>query len=162
MFYEQNKIDAFLRCGKCKEKFDQPRNLPCGNTVCSSCIKTLVKTTDNKSNRFKCSMCQGSHKNSEFPVSKYLNDLMKTQLSEVFRCDLVEKFKANLNEIESRKTDLEGILLNGAYRVKEHCIELRLDVDLATEAAIEEIEDRLSEARRNFLKFFGSTDQDEF
>ena len=27
---------------------------------------------------------------------------------------------------------------------------------------IEEIEDRLSEARRNFLKFFGSTDQDEF
>ena len=27
---------------------------------------------------------------------------------------------------------------------------------------IEEIEDRLSEARRNFLKFFGSTDQNEF
>jgi len=29
--------------------------------------------------------------------------------------------------------------LNGADRVKEHCIELRLDVDLATETAIEEI-----------------------
>jgi hypothetical protein len=27
---------------------------------------------------------------------------------------------------------------------------------------VEEIEDRLSEARRNFLKFFRSTDQEEF
>jgi len=64
-------------------------------------------------------MCQGSHKNSEFPVSKYLNELMKTPPSEVFRCDLVEKFKKTLNEIESRKTELEGILLNGADRVDQ-------------------------------------------
>jgi len=84
-------------------------------------------------------MCQKAHKNAEFPVSKYLNELMKTSPSEVFRGDLVERFKTNLNEIESRKTELEAILLNGADRVKEHCIELRLDVDLATETAIEEI-----------------------
>jgi len=139
MFYEQTKIDAFLWCGKCNEKFDEPRMLPCGYTVCNSCIKTLVKTTDKKSNRFKCSMCQGSHKNSEFPVNKSLKNLMDASPSEVFRGDLVERFKANLNEIESRKVELEEILMNGADRVKEHCIELRLDVDLATETALEEI-----------------------
>ncbi len=139
MFYEQTKIDAFFWCGKCNEKFDEPRNLPCGKTVCNSCIQTLVKTTDKKDNSFKCSMCQGAHKNAEFPVSELIKRLMETMPTEVFRSDLVEKFKANLNEIESRKTELEGILLNGVDRVKEHCIELRLDVDLATETAIEEI-----------------------
>jgi len=84
-------------------------------------------------------MCQGAHKNAEFPVSELVKRLMETMPTEVFRSDLVEKFKANLNELESKKAELEGILLNGADRVKEHCIELRLDVDLATETAIEEI-----------------------
>jgi len=84
-------------------------------------------------------MCQGTHENSEFPVNKSLKNLMKTSPSEIFRSDLVEQFKTNLNKIETRKVELEKILLNGADRVKEHCIELRLDVDLATETAIEEI-----------------------
>ncbi len=132
MFYEQNKIDAFLRCGRCNEKFDEPRILPCGNTVCNFCIQTLVKTVDKKDNSFKCSMCQGTHENSEFPVNKSLKNLMKTSPSEIFRSDLVEQFKTNLNKIETRKVELEKILLNGADRVKEHSIELRLDVDLAT------------------------------
>ncbi len=56
--------------------------------------------------------------------------------TEVFRSDLDEKFKENLSQIEPKKVEVDGILLN---RVKEHCIELRLDVDLATETAIEEI-----------------------
>jgi len=64
---------------------------------------------------------------------------MKESPSKVFRSDLVEKFNANLNEVESKKAELEGILLNGADIVKEHCIKLRLDVDLATKTAIEEI-----------------------
>ena len=40
---------------------------------------------------------------------------------------------------------MEGLLSNGADRVSEHCYELRLDVDLATEIVIAEIELRLNE-----------------
>jgi hypothetical protein len=39
-----------LRCGKCNQKFDEPRILPCGNTVCNSCIQALVTTADKKDN----------------------------------------------------------------------------------------------------------------
>jgi len=73
----------------------------------------------------------GGSQNAEFPVNKSLKNLMKTSP--------VEEFKQNLNKIESRKTKMENILLNGADRVREHCIDLRLDVDLATETAIQEI-----------------------
>ncbi len=45
-----------------------------------------------------------------------------------------------MNKIEAKKAELEGLLLNEADRVKEHCIKLRLDVDLATETAIEQIQ----------------------
>ena len=140
MFYEESKIEALLKCASCNEKFDEPRNLPCGNTVCSACLETIVKTTDKRDNSFKCSMCKGSHKNAEFPVNLIVKSLMETMPDEVFRSDLVEKFKANLNEIDRKKVDLEKHLTNGANQVREHCIELRLDVDLATETAIAEIQ----------------------
>ena len=78
MFYEQNKIEAFLICSKYNQEFDEPRILPCGNTFCSACLETLVKTTDNKDNSFKCSLCQGTHKNAEFPMNNVVKGLMKT------------------------------------------------------------------------------------
>jgi len=84
-------------------------------------------------------MCQEAHKNAEFPVNKSLKNLMRTSPSEIFRSDLVKAFKANLDKIESKKAELEKTLLNGADRFREHCIDLRLDVDFATETAIEEI-----------------------
>ncbi len=140
MFYEQAVIESFLKCASCSQKYDEPRMLPCGRTICSACLDTLVKLTDKTANSFKCSMCQGTHENREFPVNKSVKDLLKASPAEVFRCDLVEKFKANLSEIELKKAELERLLLNGADLVEEHCIEIRLDVDLATERAIEEIQ----------------------
>jgi len=114
IFYEQAVIEAFLKCASCNQKNDEPRMLPCGRTVCSACLDTLVKLTDKKGNSFKCSMCQGTHDNREFPVNESLKDLLKASSAEVFRCDLVENFKANMSEIESKKVRLERILLNGS------------------------------------------------
>jgi len=84
-------------------------------------------------------MCQEIHKNAVFPVSLPLKSLMKFTPAEVYRSDLVEDFKLNLNKIQQKKSDLETCLETGVDKVKEHCIELRLDVDLATETAVEEI-----------------------
>jgi hypothetical protein len=78
-------------------------------------------------------MCLKRDKNAEFPVNESLKGLMKMTPAEVFRVELVENFKANLKEIESRKVELERLLYNGVDKVKEYCNELRVDVDLATE-----------------------------
>ncbi len=90
MFYEQNKIEPFLKCSKCYEKFDEPRVLPCGKTVCSLCLKTLI-TDKKKEGCFECCMCQASHNtNAEFPVNELVKGLMRT--CEVLQSDLVKKF----------------------------------------------------------------------
>ena len=62
--------------------------------------------------------------------------LGKILFKKMFRSHLVDKFKSNLNKLESKKFELESLLLNGADQVREHCLELRVDVDLATETAI--------------------------
>jgi len=139
MFYEQTKIDEFLLCSYCHEKFDEPRILPCGKSVCNNCLIIISKTIDKKDNSFKCSVCQESHRNAGFPVNEPLKQILKILPDEVYRCDLVEKFKANLNELNDKKMHLEKLLATAVDQVKEHCLELRLDVDLTTELAIEEI-----------------------
>ena len=90
MFYEQSSIKAFLQCASCTQTFDEPRILPCWNTVCSACLETLVKITDKNDNSFKCSMCQGRHNNADFPVNRSLKGLMNTSPAELFRSNLVE------------------------------------------------------------------------
>ena len=54
MFYEEAQIDEILKCKHCKLKFDEPRNLLCGKTVCNACLETMVMSVDNEDNSFKC------------------------------------------------------------------------------------------------------------
>ncbi len=34
MFYEEAMINNELNCIKCKQRLDEPRMLPCGETIC--------------------------------------------------------------------------------------------------------------------------------
>ena len=56
------------------------------------------------------------------------------------RLNLIKKFKANLNQIVAKKVEMESLLLNGADQVRKNCLELRIDMDLATETAIAELQ----------------------
>jgi len=115
-------FEESLMCDECNENFGESTKLPCGITICNYCKEDLVDS-ERQDNSLKCTICLGAHK-----------------YEEVFRRDLVEEFKENLNKIYMKKAELEGILLNGADTVKEHCFEMRFDVDLVTEKAIEEIQ----------------------
>jgi hypothetical protein len=59
LFKEKNND---LTCNKCKNQFneyDQPKTLPCENTICTTCEFTFQKEAINK--RFKCSICTQYH-----------------------------------------------------------------------------------------------------
>ena len=61
--YDTSKLqNEILRCDECKESFDsydQPRILPCGETICSTCLLKIEKRAMSK--RFKCSLCLADH-----------------------------------------------------------------------------------------------------
>ena len=140
MFFEEAEIDDILKCEICKNKFDEPHILPCGSSVCNLCLDTMLRSIGQNDNSFKCTLCQATHKNGKFPENKLIKKLLGKSSAEFYRGNIVEKFKANLKEIETQKIDLEYGLKNSVDKVKENCIELRCDVDLATETAIRDIQ----------------------
>ncbi len=41
MFYQEASIVHLLNCQNCKLKYDEPRLMPCGKTVCNRCIRSF-------------------------------------------------------------------------------------------------------------------------
>ena len=142
MFYEEAQINRILNCQRCKQKFDEPRVLPCGKTICSNCIYSIEnKVMAKNSPDFDCSLCMEQHcvPESEFPINEVAYNLMSAQPNEVFRSELVFNLRSNLNQIQNYLSQLSSDLNNGIDKIKDHCIELRREVQLKTEQKILEI-----------------------
>jgi len=41
MFYDSNKVNNILLCKQCEGRLDIPKNLPCGEAICSICETTI-------------------------------------------------------------------------------------------------------------------------
>ena len=75
MFYEENQVNKLFICQKCNQKYDVPRLLPCGETICSYCVEIIELTN---SNEIKCPMCEVNHvkPSNGFPLNKAIFNLM--------------------------------------------------------------------------------------
>ena len=137
MFYELKKVNDELNCSKCNERLDEPRILPCGDTVCSQCV-TLIQINNE---RFDCILCVKSHKIAEegLPINKKLLALLSMQPTEVSRSQAAESLKKALIDIEKNVTSLKYGANNGLDKIKGYCMDLRNDIQLATEDAIRQI-----------------------
>ena len=138
MFYEETKLNEELTCNKCRERLDDPRILPCGDTICSDCVLS-IRVADN--NKFDCLICEKKHTMPDdgLPVNKKLLAILSLKPSEVYRGQIVQKLKEALNEIHKKSTQLTFGSNNGIYQIKEHCINLKNELQLSTEEAIKQI-----------------------
>ena len=57
MFFSKNLIYESLKCINCKQRLDEPRLLPCGETICSRCLSLINLTEHN----FICFVCTKEH-----------------------------------------------------------------------------------------------------
>ena len=138
MFFEQNQILTVLNCSKCTKEYDEPRMLPCGNTVCNDCITALTISKNPNTNMFDCAMCLDEHliPVKGFPLNKSLMTLIGQKPKEVYRGKVVEEFKLNLESIYNKKDKLKSDLNNGEDTIKQHCMNLRCDVHASADTAI--------------------------
>ncbi len=74
MFYSDNEIHRLKICPKCSLESDDPRILPCGETVCNSCLNTNMKS-------FECQFCSSEHCTNEngFPKNKLIDQLLRNK-----------------------------------------------------------------------------------
>jgi hypothetical protein len=74
----QPKLKDLLNCPKCALKYDREKHtplvLPCGKTICKSCI---MKNIDEENNSYECYFC---HDKEHVATSKKLGDFPKNDI----------------------------------------------------------------------------------
>jgi hypothetical protein len=152
-----------LKCDQCKVAFnpyDQPRFLPCGETICSTCMFKIEKETINR--KFKC-VCLLDHyiPDNGFPINKKIYELLTAEPMEISRGKEYEKLQENLNKLQSIAQTLGSDYETGTYLITEYCNEQIRLIQLSTENKIEQINklsDQLiafvKEFERNFIEYY--------
>ena len=134
MYFEENKINNILNCEKCQKKLVKPVMLPCGFTVCSSCV-----SDDDR--KFTCDLCSDEHSKPKngFPINKSITKLLLVKSEKISKYEVIEAFKASINEIEENIISLRTGVENGIDYIKEYGLKLKMDAQLAAEEMILEI-----------------------
>ncbi len=142
MFYAEEKINSILNCKKCSNRYEEPRILPCGNTICHECVTT-------EKNEYSCYFCEKNHEKpvDGFPINKSLGELLRYAPNDIYRGKSVEVLKSSLKELHSQADLLELTLKTGVDKIKDLCLSLKIDLDLATESAMS----RIAELRDSLL-----------
>ena len=151
MFYEEEQINDLMSCNKCNERLDEPRILPCGDTVCLSCASSIQVISEH----FECILCNKKHAmpREGLPISKKLISLISMQPVEFYRGQAAEKLKETLNDLQKKITSLKFGVKNGIDKIKELCIDLRSNVQLATEEAIQKLNEHSDELINEINQF---------
>jgi hypothetical protein len=139
MFFETNQVNDALICMNCEGRLEDPKILPCGETICSFCVSSL-KVVDKI---FDCVACKQKH---EMPKDGLLNNIALLKIlsikpSKISRGKVFDALQDSLNQIRMNINLLKhGVNKRDDY-VKEHCIELKNNVQLVAEEAIQQIND---------------------
>ena len=159
MFYEQSVINKLLKCQHCNQSYEEyfsPRILPCcSKTICQHCVRFMArKSLENKSNEmrslerrssrkttFKCLICQEESimPSKGLPINEAVALLMSAQPIEVSRGAEAEKLKQNIIDLDNLANKLNFELDNGEHLIREHCTDLKRQVQLVKEERIREI-----------------------
>jgi hypothetical protein len=151
MFFETNQINEALLCINCEGKLEEPKILPCGETICLFCV-TSLKIVDKM---FDCLVCKEKH---EMPKDGLLNNkfvvkILSIKPTKVSRGKDYDTFQDLLKHIGININLIKIGVNNSDDFIKEHCIEMRNEVQLVTEVTIEHINDYNSEIIKEIDKY---------
>jgi hypothetical protein len=139
MFYDTHEVDNALLCQQCEGRLDIPKILPCGKTICSLCEIT-IRINDKM---FDCMLCKEKH---EMPkngllINDTLMKILSIKLQKISRGKAFDSLEIFLNEIQKKHNFIKLGIENSSDLIKEHCIELRSDVQLKAEEVMQLVND---------------------
>jgi hypothetical protein len=139
MYFEANQVNNILICQQCQGKLEGPKILPCGETICSFCVSSIQTNL----NIFNCLVCKQQHEmpKNGLPDNKVALKMLSVKPIKVFRGEAVDLLEKKLDDILKKHKLIKYSIENSTDLVKEHCIDLRSDVQLKTEEAIQQIND---------------------
>jgi hypothetical protein len=131
MFFNTNQVNKALLCQYCEGRLDIPKLLPCGETICSIC-ETNIQVNDQM---FDCLVCKQQHEMPKdgFKLNKSLSKILVIELTNVSRGEAYDSLMKLLDKIQKKLNLIKLGISNGTDLVKEHCMDLRSDVQLTAE-----------------------------
>jgi hypothetical protein len=155
MFYEESAINQILLCKVCDSKLNDPRILPCGQSVCAECV---VKLADTSNQRIKCLNCGKAHEipHDGFPENKALVEITKLKSSKVSRCQLISQIKQIIEDLGDKSLKVESCLEIGETTIRNKCDKARNDVQLT----IEEAHLELDKSHKSFMDEINSYEEE--
>jgi hypothetical protein len=139
MFFQEQDINELLNCQKCKQRFGEPRVLPCGEFICSICLVQLIEQqSETSSAKLKCCYCSKEHAVPEegFPISKQLEKLLAKEPNKIYRGEMVENFKKLLKSIQIEIKNLDDVLNGGIEKIKDRCSILKYQIQMKAESLV--------------------------
>ena len=139
MFYQEKEINALILCPACSDTYDDPRLLPCGESMCHKCI---IASHSNDQSSIDCQFCHETHAIPHphgFTANQRLAKLVAIKPDEVYRGKCVAEFKQCLHAITTKSKNLAHDLASGHAKIKEYCDFARNDVDLLAESWLQYI-----------------------
>jgi len=103
--------------------------------------KNLIQFNENK---FDCLVCKNKHEITKegLPINKSKKALLSSKPAEVLMEKAYELFGNLMNNIKNNKLNtIKHIIEKSNNFVKNHCIDLRNEVQLSTEEVIQQIKD---------------------
>lgn len=139
MFYLEKDITEELTCPKCKDKFNDPRILPCGHSLCNFCIFTSVEVKN-----VTCLVCSKKHSmpvDGQFFKNDFINKLLEKRSYEIKRGGKSEMLRQHLTNVNEKKKQLDKL---SSFEERElelfnYISGLRVEIDRETEIRIEMI-----------------------
>jgi hypothetical protein len=132
-------ITNLITCKLCKEIFDRPVILPCGDTICSK-HEELYKQADTS----KCELCARVHKLNEsehFPANKVAQSLIANEINKLDFGEDHKKARELINELNELKSNYDNTKNSVEDLIFEKFHEMRRKVDLIREEIIQKVND---------------------
>ena len=140
MFFSANQIKNILSCKKCNSRLEDPRVLPCSATICIKCVSS-IELIKEENNIFLCFICYKKHTMPEdgLLVNELAQSMLSIEPTDVSRGQYYESLKNTLNDIQFKREYIRNCLNNCSDNIKQYFSELRNQVNVTTEQAIQQI-----------------------
>jgi hypothetical protein len=145
------KINSLFNCGFCRELFQTPVLLPCGEIICRKDLSSLVLPYD--SSLISCCFCYKDHVRpvDDFPVVKRMVDLIELGNDKInfgktyeYGVSLLKEFDRTIKELETIGKDPYYFVYNNLHEIKNQCDlrreNLKMDIDNYFDNILSEID----------------------
>ncbi len=140
MYYDSNVVNNLLNCKICQGHLDEPRLLPCGKTICSQCVSTFKLN----GNQYDCLVCGKKHEMNKngLPINELALEMLSIKTIKLSRNNKsFDSLKETLIDIQKKENLIKLLINNSDDCIKEYCLDLKNEVQLASEKLIQKIND---------------------